>query len=186
MRTTPCLIIPRNWYVRPFSLFLVALLIRPAVTGANDVTPPQPPPRPAIIGFADTHLHQFANLGFGGLEVWGSPMDPSFNICVLHDQTRVHRAGSTVPIRLQVCDAANTNVSSASIVLTATGVTQLSTSTMGAPEDAGNSNPDDEFRFSGGAYIFNLKTTGLSTGAYALTFTATGDPNPHQVQFQVR
>jgi hypothetical protein len=36
------------------------------------------------------------------------------------------------------------------------------------------------------SYIFNLKTTGLSTGTYALTFMATGDPIPHTVQFQVR
>ena len=35
--------------------------------------------RPVIQGFVDTHLHQFANLGFGGLEVWGSPMDPSLD-----------------------------------------------------------------------------------------------------------
>jgi len=60
------------------SLVLVALLLRPAVARANDVTPPAPPPpRPAIVGFADTHVHQFANLAFGGLEVWGSPMDPA-------------------------------------------------------------------------------------------------------------
>ena len=110
----------------------------------------------------------------------------SFNICVLYDETRVHRAGSTVPIRLQLCDAANVNVSSASIVVGATSVTQLSTSTVGPVEDAGQANPDDEFRFDGSAYIFNLKTTGLTTGTYALTFTATGDPNPHQVEFQIR
>ncbi|HJU42712.1 MAG TPA: membrane dipeptidase [Vicinamibacterales bacterium] len=110
----------------------------------------------------------------------------SFNVCVLYDQTRVHRAGSTVPIRLQLCDAANLNVSSSSIALSATSVTQLSTSTVGTVEDAGQANPDDEFRFDGNGYVFNLKTTGLTTGTYALTFTATGDPNPHQVQFQIR
>src|ERR1051326_3237557 len=51
-----------------------------AVVHASDITPPEPaPPRPAIVGIADTHVHQFANLGFGGLEVWGSPMDPSLD-----------------------------------------------------------------------------------------------------------
>src|SRR5688572_31394868 len=59
---------------------LVSLLIRPDLVRADDVIPPTPPPpRPAIIGFADTHLHQFANLGFGGLEVFGSPMDPTLD-----------------------------------------------------------------------------------------------------------
>ena len=67
-------------FVPTLTLVLVALIARSNVVRANDVTPPiAPPPRPAIIGFADTHLHQFANLGFGGLEVWGSPMDPSLD-----------------------------------------------------------------------------------------------------------
>jgi hypothetical protein len=35
-------------------------------------------------------------------------------------------------------------------------------------------------------YAFNLQTSGFSTGTYALTFTATGDPTPHQVYFQIR
>ena len=52
--------------------------VAPRVVRASDVTPPDPaPPRPPIVGFADTHVHQFANLGFGGLEVWGSPADPT-------------------------------------------------------------------------------------------------------------
>jgi microsomal dipeptidase-like Zn-dependent dipeptidase len=110
----------------------------------------------------------------------------SFKICALYDQSRVHRAGSTVPIRLRLCDAANNNVSAQTIVVTATAVTLVSTSTAGPLEDAGASNPDNEFRFAGDAYVFNLQTTGLTTGTYAVTFTATGDPNPHHVQFQVR
>ena len=31
------------------------------------------------MGFIDTHLHQFANLGFGGYEVWGAPVDPTLD-----------------------------------------------------------------------------------------------------------
>ena len=70
--------------------------------------------------------------------------------------------------------------------MAATAVTKISTSATGAPADAGNSNPDSEFRFAGGAYIFNLQTTGLTTGVYELSFTATGDPNTHTVQCQIR
>ena len=115
------------------------------------------------------------------------PYNVTFAICAQYDQTAAHRVNSTVPIKIRLCDATGANVSAAAIVLTATGVTQISTSAAGVLEDAGNSNPDDRFRFvSGGEYIFNLKTTGLSRGTYALTFTATGDPIPHQVQFQVR
>jgi hypothetical protein len=60
-------------------------------------------------------------------------------------------------------------------------------------DDAGNANPDSNFRFDGGlgpngGYIFNLKTTGLATGTYVLTFTVAGDPTTHNTElvFQVR
>ena len=116
------------------------------------------------------------------------PYNVTFKICVLYDETKSHKAGSTVPVKLSICDAANNNVSTASIVLTATGVTQLSTSAAGPLEDSGNANADNNFRYDAalGGYIFNLKTTGMTTGTYALTFSATGDPIPHQVKFQVR
>ena len=116
------------------------------------------------------------------------PYNVTFQICVLYDETKAHKAGSTAPIKLSICDAAGNNVSSSSIVLTATGVTQLSTSAPGPLDDAGNANPDNNFRYDValGGYIFNLKTTGLTTGTYGLSFMAPGDPIPHQVKFQVR
>lgn len=114
------------------------------------------------------------------------PYTVSFAICPTYDQTASHRANSTVPIRFKLCDANGVNVSLESIVVTATGTVLISTSAPGPLMDSGNSNPDNQFRFAGGEYIFNLKTTGLTTGTWALTFTATGDPNPHQVLFQIR
>ena len=53
---------------------------------------------------------------------------------------------------------------------------------------SGSANPDANFRYDGGlgGYIFNLKTTGLTTGTYALEFSVTGDPVKHRVQFKVR
>jgi len=114
------------------------------------------------------------------------PYNVSFNVCVQFDQTTANRSGSTVPIKLALCDAGNANVSAAAITLTATGVHLVSTSAPGPLADAGNANPDNLFRFVGDRYEFNLKTTGLGTGTWALTFTATGDPIPHDVQFQVR
>jgi hypothetical protein len=56
----------------------------------------------------------------------------------------------------------------------------------GEPEDAGNANPDNNFRFDSsleslGGYIFNLKTSGLASGTYGFTFTVTGDPTTHTV-----
>ena len=37
---------------------------------------PNPNPNAPIWGFADTHNHMFAHLGFGGLFVWGKTFDP--------------------------------------------------------------------------------------------------------------
>ena len=50
---------------------------------------------------------------------------------------------------------------------------------------------DNNFRFdptlgSTGGYIFNLKTTGLTTGTYNLNFTVTGDSFGYAAQFQVK
>ena len=114
------------------------------------------------------------------------PYNVTYAICLEYDQAAAHKAGSVVPIKFSLCDASGANVSAASIVVTATGVTQVSTSAPGPLEDAGSANPDNEFRFTGGSYTFNLKTTGMTTGSYKLTFTATGDPLPHDVLFQVR
>ena len=75
------------------------------------------------------------------------PYNVTFKICVFYDQTKAHQSGSTVPIKMAVCDVNDVNVSLPSIVLTATGVTLLSTNAPGPLEDAGNANPDNEFRF---------------------------------------
>jgi hypothetical protein len=58
-------------------------------------------------------------------------------------------------------------------------------------DDTGNANPDNDFRFDGsqgssGGYMFNLKTTGLSSGTYQLLFTASNDPVVHSVTFGVK
>jgi microsomal dipeptidase-like Zn-dependent dipeptidase len=143
----------------------------------------------AAIDTATVGTHAFTVTGsdnVGHVVNVAHPYNVTFKICVFYDQTKAHKAGSTVPIKIAVCDVNDVNVSSPAIVLTATGVTLLSTSAPGPLEDAGNANPDNEFRFVSDSYVFNLKTTGLATGTYALTFTATGDPLSHQVQFQVR
>lgn len=37
-----------------------------------------------------------------------------------------------------------------------------------------------------GGHVFNLKTTGLTTGTYVLIFRAGGDPPTRTVQFQIK
>jgi len=112
----------------------------------------------------------------------------AFKVCLLYDPTLVKNAGSTIPIKLRLCDASGANVSSASLSLQATTVTRLSSSVTGIPDDSGNANPDNAFRYDASlaGYIYNLSTKGYLPGTYALSFTAGGDPTTHTVQFQLR
>ena len=98
---------------------------------------------------------------------------------------------SFIPIKLELCAGSGTDLSSSGITVQATGVIQISTLISGAVEDSGNSNPDNNFRFdttlgSTGGYIFNLKTTELTTGTYGVNFTVTGDSSVYTAQFQVK
>ena len=111
-------------------------------------------------------------------------------ICAQYDQTRSVQGGATFPIKVQLCDAAGNNLSSQSIVLHATEIIAAS-GVAGPVQDSGNANPDNDFRSVGGSgqnagYIFNLSTSGLATGTYALQFTVTGDAVLHTVFFGVQ
>ncbi|HET9224941.1 MAG TPA: PxKF domain-containing protein [Roseiflexaceae bacterium] len=112
-------------------------------------------------------------------------------ICVLYDQSKSHKRGSTVPIKLQLCDARGANVSSSAIAVHAANLTKLDGSASGEIEDSGNANPDHDFRYDAtlgccGGYIYNLSTRNLTTGTWQLTFTVAGDPVPHAVRFDIR
>ena len=110
----------------------------------------------------------------------------TYDVCVLFDLTKVHKSGSTIPVKVEVCGAGGVNVSSASIIVHATSVTLASTAVSGQPEDSGNANPEDDFRFSAPFYIYNLSTKGLTSGTYLLHYTISGDPLEHTVQFMIR
>jgi hypothetical protein len=101
---------------------------------------------------------------------------------------RSHRRGSTVPIKLRVCDAAGGNLSSASLPLTARGVFLVATNAPGQLEDSGNANPDQGFRYDAAleGYIYNLSTRGLPTGTYELRFTVGVEAHQYSAGFQVR
>jgi hypothetical protein len=114
-----------------------------------------------------------------------------YDVCVLYDQTQVKKAGSTVPVRLQLCDSSGNNVSSASVIVTAVGVNMIYEYTPAdEPEDSGNANPDSNFRYSADlqGYIFNLSTKGMTAGTWRLWFTVSGEPSGtyHSVQFVLK
>ena len=116
---------------------------------------------------------------------------PLYNVCLLYDPTKAVKSGSTMPIKLELCDGSGNDLSSSSITVHAIRVTQTSSSISGVVQDSGNANPDSDFRFDStfgttGGYIFNLKTTGLLTGTYSLNFTVTGDSFVYSAPFQVK
>jgi len=112
----------------------------------------------------------------------------NFSFQVLSDQTKAHKSGSTVPIKIQLVDANGANVSSPATVVHAVSVVQTASQASPLIDDAGNANPDFDFRYDAslGGYIFNLKTTGYGTGSYLLNFVAGGSSTVYPVGFQVR
>jgi len=110
----------------------------------------------------------------------------AYGQCVLFDQTKAHQGGSTIPIKPQLCDATGANVSVAAVSIVSTAIHLVSTNAPGPLEDSGNANPNNQFRFAGDGYIFNLSLKGFTQGTYALAFKAGADPTTHTVQFQVK
>ena len=115
-----------------------------------------------------------------------------YGVCMLYDPTKAHKAGSTVPIKLQLCDAGGNNVSSAGLTVHATTLTKVDSSASATLDDAGSANPDYDFRYdatlgAAGGYIYNLSTKGLTTGTYRLHFTADGQSaTTYVVSFDVK
>lgn len=60
------------------TLVLVGGVFMSGIPAARAVGPQLPPP--PIWGYADLHAHQFGNLGYGGLMLWGAPFSPDDNI----------------------------------------------------------------------------------------------------------
>jgi hypothetical protein len=116
------------------------------------------------------------------------PPAPQYSVRLLYDPTKAKNSGSTLPVKLQLYNAAGANVSAPSVVLHATAVVLAGAMTSWPVIDAGNANPNNDFCYDASlsGYIFNLKTTGLPSGAYDLQFTAGGDPTVYKAPFEVK
>jgi hypothetical protein len=107
-----------------------------------------------------------------------------YRICVLKGNEDSND-GATIPIKLKLCTASGANLSSASIVLTATALD----GGPPVPNDAGNSNFGFLFRFTGEAYTYNLQTKNVPPtpdGKHTLSFTVGNDPATYTVSFAIR
>ena len=86
-------------------------------------------------------------------------------------------------------DAADVNISTSSVSLTARDLRLVSDNTLAAIADAGNANPDHAFRYDAslGGHVFNLSTRGLRSGQYVLSFYFGAERSFfYTVQFEVK
>ena len=124
-----------------------------------------------------------------GLSFVPLPGNSQRTVQALFDQSKAHRSGSIVPIRLQLLDAQGANISSPSLVLAVTGLVKKDDSAVTAVvDDAGNANPDYAFRYDDilRGYAYNLSTKGMSTGTWELQFTVSGDSKTYTVLFDLK
>lgn len=114
---------------------------------------------------------------------------PVYSVCLLYDTAKSHKSGSTVPLKIRLCDENGNNLSSAGIVVHATGLSKVDSVASPAVEDSGNANPGDDFRYDAtlGGYIFNKSTKGLGSGTWKLRFTVDGvSQSGYELRFDVR
>jgi hypothetical protein len=106
----------------------------------------------------------------------------------LFDTTKAKKLGSTIPVKIQVCDGSGNNLSSASLIVNAGAVTKVDNSaSLALASDSGQANsPDNNFRYDAdlNGYIFNLSTKGLSSGTWKLSVNVFGGTLP--LQFDIK
>jgi hypothetical protein len=110
----------------------------------------------------------------------------TYGVCLLFDNNKAVQKNATIPIKLNLCDANAVNVSSSGVVLNAFNLVWWGAESAPDVQDSGNANPDNNFRYTGGSYMFNLSTKNLWSGKWGLEFKADGDPLSHLVIFNVR
>jgi hypothetical protein len=112
----------------------------------------------------------------------------AFEVHTLTDLSKAFHPGRTIPIKIQLLDASGNDISSSGIDLTALRLERQNADgsvTVVSLQDAGNSNPDNLFRYDAalGGYIFNLSTKDLGAGTYDFYWMADGDPTEHKLVF---
>lgn len=116
-----------------------------------------------------------------------------YEVALLYDKNKSYKLGSIAPLKVQLRDANGNNVSAAGIVVSAGAAAKQDGSASSVlASDAGNANPDSNFRYDPtlggtGGYIYNFQTKGFSSGTWQLSFAVNGATNPaYTITFDVR
>jgi uncharacterized repeat protein (TIGR03803 family) len=110
-------------------------------------------------------------------------------VSVLFDQTKAHKSGSTVPIKVRLLNAAGANISSPTVALMTRSLLRTGDAESTVIVDSGQANPDAGFRYDSllAGYVFNLSTKELTPGRWVLSFRVQGDDAfRYLVSFQIR
>jgi hypothetical protein len=97
-----------------------------------------------------------------------------WEVCVQYDPLQAHQRGSTIPLKMTLCDRAGTPLASPAVVV-AVEIRRADGSTPMPATASGNSNPNGVFRSAGGGYIYNLKLDkAMPAGHWYLAVTVDG------------
>jgi hypothetical protein len=112
-------------------------------------------------------------------------LDVTYGILVLSQKTTA-KAGSSIPVQIELLNAAKQDVSSAGTTVTAVEVAPPPGQSGGivSLNSAFTFNPQKGNTLA--SYTYSLKTKGLSAGTYLLYFTVSGDPLEHSVSFTLQ
>jgi hypothetical protein len=94
-------------------------------------------------------------------------------------RTKGHESGSTIPVKIRVCNAAGRSIGAKSLAVKAVSVSPTGTL-------ASNSNPGNLFRLDDGSYQYNLSTKGYAAGNYTLDYMIGNDPTVYHYAFTIR
>lgn len=121
---------------------------------------------------------------FGNTATASATYNVGYGICLLMNSAQPANSGSTIPVKLQICDANGNNVSTAGTTVQVVNVTGADEATFAAVS-SGKANPNGYFRYDDtlAGYIFNLSTKDVPAGSYLLNFKVAGDPTIHSVAF---
>jgi hypothetical protein len=96
-----------------------------------------------------------------------------------------NNGGGTIPFRVTVANAGNTNIGSSSLQVVAYGVRLVTSSTWLPAQSNGNQGSNFQFQ-NNGTYQFTLNTNGLAAGNYVFGYTVGSDTTIYTISFTTK